>query len=108
MPLLRTSLVALTVMTFGCGPGEPSEPPAPDPDTSVSHVPGDDAPVAEPAPPTGECPEGGRPRPVEPVGCDFVVEDCCYDDAETACRIAGCAQDACAILESYPAQVRCQ
>lgn len=40
-------------------------------------------------------------------GCDYQVFDACFDTAQAACEAAGCELEGCAILESYPAQVRC-
>lgn len=54
----------------------------------------------------------GRPVVEGPDGvpedCPFRVADLCYSTSEAACRAAGCEPDACAILESYPAQIRCE
>lgn len=45
--------------------------------------------------------------------CNFRVNDLegnarCFENQAHACGCAGCDSDACVILESYPAQVRCQ
>jgi hypothetical protein len=79
------------------GAGSPSNPGCGEPEQSAPSQ-----PPSEPA-----C-GGGRLR--EPNGnapCDFVVSGYCFDDAETACACAGCA-DACRVQESYPAQIACQ
>jgi len=46
--------------------------------------------------------EGGSQR------CDFVVNGLCFGDSDTACACAGCEANACVILESSPAMIRCQ
>jgi hypothetical protein len=40
--------------------------------------------------------------------CNFVVNGQCFESGEDACACAGCAEEQCVILESYPAQVGCQ
>lgn len=40
--------------------------------------------------------------------CNFVVNGVCFTAGDDACACAGCAPDRCLVLESYPAQVRCQ
>ena len=64
------------------------------PGSGVSGSPGCDPGQTDPAPPI-------------PAGCDFVVNGACFDDGVEACRAAGCAENECIILESYPAQVGC-
>jgi hypothetical protein len=51
----------------------------------------------------------GVPRdPTGGVRCDFIVGEACFDSAASACTCAGCAADHCLVLESYPAQIRCE
>jgi hypothetical protein len=56
----------------------------------------------------GEPCASGVPRDSAGERCDFVVKDVCFPSSEAACACAGCAADKCMILESYPAQIRCQ
>jgi hypothetical protein len=49
--------------------------------------------------------------PSDPTGverCDFIAGDACFESAAIACACAGCAEERCVVLESYPAQIRCQ
>jgi hypothetical protein len=57
--------------------------------------------------PGGEACEAGVPRPSPDVPCDFIVGELCFDSGDAACACAGCEADACLVLESYPAQIRC-
>lgn len=61
------------------------------------------------APPPEVPPDPGRPAGSEPVpeNCPYRVSDACYDTSDAACAAAGCEPDRCRILESYPAQIRC-
>lgn len=74
---------------------------------------GDVTPASTPATsPDGAVPAvercaGGEPWNGVPSGCAYEVDGCCYRDAETACGVAKCAAEACEVLETYPAQVRC-
>ncbi len=52
-------------------------------------------------------PVGAGPDGV-PVDCPYRVADLCYSTSEAACAAAGCAPEACQILESYPAQIACR
>lgn len=54
-----------------------------------------------------ECAATGRPWDGKPQDCPYEHAGCCYDVAESACAAAGCAGPQCIVLESYPAQVRC-
>ncbi|HTV25203.1 MAG TPA: hypothetical protein VMG12_41200 [Polyangiaceae bacterium] len=68
--------------------------------------PGCGTPGHEPPSDAGACADG---HSADADGrCDFVVGDACFDSAESACACAGCELDACVVLESYPAQIRCQ
>lgn len=42
-----------------------------------------------------------------PEDCGFRVGECCFHEQAPACREAGC-EDTCVVLESYPAQIRCE
>jgi len=98
--------ILAVLLLAACGADSADPPP---PDTPVSHTPDDDQPTTDlGGEPAAECPEGSEPHVGEPPpGCDFVHAGCCYSTAAEACAQAGCAEDACSILESYPAQVRC-
>jgi len=93
-----------------CQDGDPGE----DPDGNVSDTPHGDGTSSSPGYPGGGssgspgCDPGQtEPLPPIPAGCDFVVNGACFDDGAQACQAAGCAEDECIILESYPAQVGC-
>jgi hypothetical protein len=74
---------------------------------------GDQCSVADSYPSQVACPEaprcvGGQDVPVSSTDpCNFVVNGACFAASEAACACAGCAEDKCMILESYPAQIRC-
>ena len=40
--------------------------------------------------------------------CGYVVRGCCYATAALACHVAGCSEESCTIVESFPAQVSCR
>ena len=104
-------LVSSVVLVMACGSAEPvPDTPAPltDPDTPVSSSDVGGEPVHDEPPPAGPCSAGGVPDDGDAQGCDFRVMGCCYESADAACTAAGCALSSCAILESYPAQVRCE
>lgn len=89
----------------------PAPPPAsPPPEPIEEPAPSDDLPPpqTEPPPPApGECAEGGRLWDGKPKDCSYEVAGCCYDSAQNACAAAGCGAEQCLVLESYPAQIRC-
>ncbi|MEO8179778.1 MAG: hypothetical protein ABI895_13165 [Deltaproteobacteria bacterium] len=60
---------------------------------------------SSPSNPGGAC-VAGTPRDAD-APCDFVVGGLCFRSSASACACAGCAENACMILESYPAQIRC-
>ncbi len=60
--------------------------------------------TTEPPPPCGGV---GTPWNGRAEGCAYEHESCCYADAETACKVAACAPEHCTVLETYPAQIRC-
>lgn len=66
--------------------------------------------ASTPAASTTSEPAGCTPRGTgePPEGCEIVVGECCYREQADACAAAGCAEGACLLLESYPAQVQCQ
>lgn len=82
-----------------------------DPDTSVSDEPGSTAPGhpggdVDPVAPS--CvPEFDPSTSAGESPCNFVAGGKCFVDGADACACAGCAEDQCLILESYPAQARC-
>jgi hypothetical protein len=60
-----------------------------------------------PSPPSA-CGEGVARDPSGVERCDFIVDGSCFDSSASACACAGCSEDGCMVLESYPAQIRCQ
>jgi hypothetical protein len=60
----------------------------------------------DPDPDVDAC-AAGAPRQSPDAPCDFVVGELCFSSGDAACACAGCAADACLVLESYPAQIRC-
>jgi hypothetical protein len=54
------------------------------------------------------CSAGVRREPTGSERCDFIVDGVCFDSSASACACAGCAEDQCLVLESYPAQIYCQ
>jgi hypothetical protein len=82
---------------------------------SSSEIAGDRDPIVakdddtpEPPPDTPACNEGFAPPGGAGQKCDFVARGLCFGTSTVACECAGCAADKCMILESYPAQIRCQ
>ncbi len=57
--------------------------------------------------PGGDSCQAGAPRQSPDAPCDFIVAELCFSSGDAACACAGCAADACLVLESYPAQIRC-
>lgn len=55
----------------------------------------------------GKCATGGKPWDGKPQDCPYEHAGCCYAAAEAACAAAGCGGPQCVVMESYPAQVRC-
>ena len=108
----RLLVATLVSILIACGSSEPAPEtpaPAPDPDTPVSSDDvGTGGTVTDTADPIGPCAEGGVPDDGDAEGCDFRVASCCYSTAEQACAAAGCEMSSCQILESYPAQIRCE
>jgi hypothetical protein len=111
-------------------PDEPSDPNGPtssDPHAPVSSGPTGGGSSGYPGTGAGApgCGEPGQTDPSEPNApaacsegvprdtdgnqpCDFMVGDACFDSSELACACAGCSEGQCLVLESYPAQIRCQ
>jgi len=95
------------------GSSDPDEPVSDDPDGPVSNdgestsgsCDGSHGGGSDPNPGGDAC-AAGTPRD-SGAACDFVVGDRCFTSGEVACACAGCAQSACMVLESYPAQIRC-
>lgn len=104
---MRTFVAAFTTLLLvSCGSAD-AETESTTPDTTVSHTPGDDQPVVGDDGPA-DCPEGSQPHEGMPEeGCDAVHAGCCFATAAEACAHAGCAEEDCVIMESYPVQVRC-
>jgi hypothetical protein len=64
---------------------------------------------ASPTTPAPAVCEGGiAQQPNMETPCGFLVDGLCFESSAAACSCAGCAQDRCLILESAPAQIRCQ
>lgn len=57
--------------------------------------------------PGGEACEAGVAREAPDAPCDFIVGELCFSSGDAACACAGCEAEACLVLESYPAQIRC-
>jgi hypothetical protein len=112
MPASPAWVIALGLAAFvSCKPAavKPGEP-APGANASVASPAGggggqDEVPASIPGEP--ECAAGGRVWDGKPQGCAYEHGKCCYDAAEPACAAAGCAAGTCVVMESYPAQVRC-
>jgi hypothetical protein len=83
-----------------------------DPDTSVSDgdEPSSSSPGGgvDPREPTGCVPDYDPSTSQGDAPCNFVSGGECFVVGADACACAGCAQADCIILESYPAQARCQ
>jgi hypothetical protein len=119
----------------GSDPDHPDGSTSSDPDAPVSNeptgggssgYPGTGATTpGNPGAGTPGCGEPGQTEPSEPSApaacndgvprdlggdapCDFIVGDACFDSSEIACACAGCGEGQCLVLESYPAQIRCQ
>lgn len=56
---------------------------------------------------TSKCAKTGKPWDGKPQECPYEHDGCCYEAAEAACAAAGCEGPKCIVMESYPAQVRC-
>ncbi|MCX4246367.1 hypothetical protein [Paraliomyxa miuraensis] len=107
--MVRLVFVLSVVLAGGCTrPPPPVEAPpaaaepAPEPEDELP------PPEAEPPPPAPAPCAGGRLWDGKPVDCSYEHGGCCYDSPANACKAAGCAEGRCAVLESYPAQVRCE
>jgi hypothetical protein len=109
------------------GGSDPSEPTSSDPNAPVSSdptgggsnghpgagagTPGCDGPgQTEPSEPSAPaaCADGVPRDPDGNQPCDFMVGEACFDSSELACACAGCSEGQCVVLESYPAQIRCE
>lgn len=90
-PMVHTlvCLAAVALLALGCS-GTPADPADPTPRVT--------------------CAAEGWPQPADRMeeGCEAVVEGCCYPSDTAACAAAGCEPGACMVMESYPAQIRCQ
>jgi hypothetical protein len=111
-PSMPASLAMSMLLGLAAACARPSAPssapppvsePAPDPDPALP------PPEAEPPPPTpGPCADGGRLWDGKPEDCSYEHAGCCYGSAAAACAAAGCSEGQCQVLESYPAQLRCE
>ena len=100
-----TRILPFVLLLAACGAAEPA--PATQTGNDEPAAPTDTAQTGnEPA--AGDCAAGGVPDDGDAQGCDFRVAGCCYSLAAHACAAAGCTEDRCTIMESYPAQVACR
>lgn len=109
---LVVSATLLLTLASGCA-RQTTQPPSPPPSTPTqSPVRADESlPPSEtklPPPAPGPCAEDGRLWDGKPQACSYEHAGCCYGSAATACAAAGCAEQQCRVLESYPAQIRCE
>jgi hypothetical protein len=100
-------IVLIVLVLAGCR-RETSPPSGPDSTTPGSASGGAATTAGEGGATEPERCAGGVPWDGRPSGCAYEVDGCCYNDAEAACAAVKCARDACEILETYPAQVRCR
>ncbi len=96
----------------GSGPTAGGDTPAGVPDQDASGVSGSstgtdsDASGAETT--TSTCASGSAERDAAGnQSCQYVAGGVCFASADEACACAGCALDACLMLDTFPAQVRC-
>lgn len=107
----RAALALLLVLA--CKSGGTSAPPKNDGDTATDDATTEgatadgDTPTSGKRGPKSRCNAMGRPWDGKPEGCAYEHDGCCYDAAEPACAAAGCEGPQCIVMESYPAQVRC-
>lgn len=99
--------LACALLFVGCG--APHTHPHPHPhDEETPHAHDEETPHAHDEETTSDvvmpCVAPGAPNAET---CGYVVNGCCYATAALACHVAGCGEDTCTILESFPAQVRC-
>jgi hypothetical protein len=92
MKHLIPSLVC-AILVIGCGGAQSS--------ASQSNTGQSEDPNA-----TASCVAPSEPPSAET--CGYVVRGCCYTTAALACQAAGCSEESCTILESFPAQVSCR
>lgn len=97
-----TRILPFVLLLAACGAAEPA-PAAQASDDQPAAQTGNGEPAA-----AGDCAAGGVPDDGDAEGCNFRVSSCCYSVAAHACAAAGCAEDRCTIMESYPAQVACR
>src|SRR5687768_12671478 len=100
-------LLALAGLGVACKPAALAGPKAPDGGAAsgTEPSPSGSTPAGTDAPP--ECASEGSPWDGKAEGCLYEHAGCCYPSPEALCAAAGCAADACRILESSPAQARC-
>ncbi len=111
----RLSLVALSVVVgFVSGCPRKIASPSSGPTSGDTVVPAEPKPKPEPQPPVevppaepDPCSEGGQPWDGKATGCSYEHDGCCYTSAAQACAAAGCADEHCIVMESYPAQISC-
>jgi hypothetical protein len=105
-------MLLLLALAGGCA-RQATPPPTPPPSAPTpSPAPADETlppPQAQAPPPSpGPCAADGRLWDGKPADCSYEHAGCCYGSAATACAAAGCAEAGCQVLESYPAQIRCE
>lgn len=109
-PGLATPVLLLISLATGCArsaatSSSPAQEPAAAPAPADEELPPStsELPPAKPGP----CAEGGRLWDGKPQDCSYEHGGCCYGSPATACAAAGCSEDQCQVLESYPAQIMC-
>lgn len=100
-------IVLVLVILAACRRSETSPPAGSDGKTPGTGTPGASSAGGGATEPVERC-AGGVEWNGKPEGCAYEVDGCCYADAEAACAASKCASEACEILETYPAQVRCR
>jgi hypothetical protein len=110
VPVLISAAVVVVALAGGCA--RPAATPSSAPPTqSAPPHPAEELPPPElepPPPNPGPCAVDGRLWDGKPQDCSYEHAGCCYGSATTACAAAGCAEGKCQVLESYPAQIRCE
>ncbi len=108
MPRASASLVLLLALGCARSTEAPLIPPAPPPEAPLAiDDPLEPSGVRPPRPRPGPCATGGRLWDGKPVDCSYEHGGCCYGSAASACAAAGCGDERCQVLESYPAQIHC-
>ena len=109
------ALGSALALTAGCKPKtattspEPVEPGASNDPTSPDSADGsaDGSPAATDPDAPPDCADQGEPWDGRQDTCLYEHHGCCYPDPASLCAAAGCTNDNCRILESHPAQAKC-